>query len=181
MTIKLAGVREAITNSAVSGATPAAATETVLAGSQIVLPNGLKVGAKFKWRVSMTKTAAGTGNSSFKVKTNTTATVATGTTAGAATALTLTFPTAETAAAGSAIVDIEAIVQEVDAAAGIVFGQLQATSTATAATGFSNQQVAAVGTAIDTSGDVESVGLTITTGAADVVTVNYVEAEATGL
>ena len=173
MTIKLAGIREVVTNSAASGATPVAATETVLAGSQIVLPSALKVGDRFKWRVSMTKTAAGTGTSAFKVKSDKTAVIA----AASTTVLTLTFPTAETAAVGSALVDIEAIVTAISATAGASIGSLIAVSTATAATGFSNQEVGAVATTLDTSSDIESVGLTIVTGAADVVTVNYVSAE----
>lgn len=177
MTILLAGVNETLKNRAVTGATPAAATETVVSGSQIVLPGALKVGAKFKWQLSMTKTAAGTGDTSFKVKTNTTTTVATGTTGGAATALTLAFTVAETAAIGSTIVDIEAVVQAVDASAGVMFGELYAASTATAATGFSNQQVGAVGGSLDTSSDILAVGLTITTGASDAVTINFVSAE----
>lgn len=177
MTIKLAGVDELLVNQAAVGATPVAATETLLAGSQIVLPTVLKVGGRFKWRISMTKTAAGTGNTSFKVKTNTTQVVAVGTTGGAATALTLAFPTAETAAIGSAFVEIDAIITAVDAAAGTVIGQLYAASTAAAATGFSNQVVGALGTTLDTSAAIQSVGLTITTGASDVVTVNLVYAE----
>lgn len=177
MTIKLAGVDELLVNQAAVGATPVAATETVLAGSQIVLPGPLKVGGRFKWRVAMTKTAAGVGDTSFKVKTNTTQVVAAGTTGGAATALTLAFSVAETAAVGSSFVEIDALITAVDAAVGAMIGQLYAASTAAAATAFSNQQVGALGAALDTSNDILSVGLTITTGAADAVTVNYVYAE----
>jgi len=176
MTIILAGVDELIGNKATPASTPAAATEAVLSGSQIVVPGPLKVGGRFRWKVKLTKTAAGTGNSVIKVKTNTTQTVATGTTGGAATAVTLTFPTAETAAVGSIIMDIEAVVQVVDPTAGVMFAQLLGYSTATAATGFSNQQVAAVGTSLVTDGTIQSVGLTITSGAADAVTVDFVSA-----
>lgn len=180
MTIKFAGVVENILNRAVSAQAPVAATETVVAGSQIVLTRPLAVGDIFQWRVSMTKTAAGTGNSSFKVKTNTTVTVAAGTTGGAATAATLAFPVAETAAAGSAVVYIEAIVRAIDAANGIVDADLTAISSLTPATGFSNQQVAGIGTTLDTSNDILSVGLSITTGAADAVTINYAEGRLLG-
>lgn len=176
-TIKLANVDVAVVNKAVPASTPAAATEAVLSGSQIVVPGPLRVGDRFVWRLKLTKTAAGTGNSVIKVKTNTTSTVAVGTTGGAATAVTLTFPTAETAAVGSFIGTVEATVQAVDPAAGIVYASLNGLSTAGAAVGFSNQSVAAIGTALVTDGTIQSVGLTITTGAADVVTVDQVSAQ----
>jgi hypothetical protein len=174
-TIKFAGVVENVLNRATPAQAVTAATEAVVSGSQIVLTKPLAVGDIFQWRVSMTKTAAGTGNSAFKVKTNTSTTVAVGTSGGAATAATLTFPVAETAVAGSALVYIEAVVRAVDAAAGIVDADLTAISSTAPATGFSNQQTAAVGTGLDTSGAIASVGLSITTGAADVVTINYAE------
>lgn len=177
MTILLAGVDEKVIDRAVAAQVPVAATETVVSGSQIVVPGPLKVGAKFKWRVSITKTAAGVGDSSFLVKTNTTAVVATGTTGGAATALTLAFTVAETAAVGSSFVEIEAVVQKTDPTTGVMFGRLLGSSSAGAAVGFSNQQVSAVSGNIVTDGTILAVGLSITTGAADAVTVNYCDAE----
>ena len=175
MTILLAGVNENIVNRAVPAQAVVAATEAVVSGSQIVLTKPLKVGDIFQWRVNMSKTAAGTGNTNFKVKTNTTQVVATGTTGGAATAASLTGPVAETAAAGSAQVFVEAVVRAVDAANGIIDADLTVHSSLTPTTGFSNQQIAASGTGLDTSNDILSVGLSITTGAADVVTINYAE------
>lgn len=154
---------------------PVAATETVVTGSQIVLNGPLQVGQKFRWRVVMTKTAAGTGNSSFLVKSNTSQTVATGTTGGAATMATLAFPTAETAAIGSALVDVEMIITKVDPTAGAAIAKLSAVSTAGAAVGFSNQTVGAIATNLVTDGTISSIGLAISSGAADVVTVNYAE------
>ena len=180
MTQLIAGVVENIVNRAVSGQTPAAATEAVVSGSQIVLQRALKVGDIFQWRVSMTKTAAGTGNTAFKVKTNTTVTVATGTTGGAATAATLTFPVAETAAASTAEVYIEALVRAVDPANGIIDCDMTVINSSGVATGFSNQQTAAVGSSLDTSNDILSVGLSIVTGAADAVTINYAEGRLLG-
>lgn len=175
MTILLAGVNENVINRAVSGQLPAAATEAVVAGSQIVLTKPLAVGDIFQWRVTMTKTAAGTGNTSFKVKTNTTQVVAVGTTGGAATAATLPFPVAETAAAGSALVYIEAIVRAINASTGAIDADLTAISSLTPTTGFSNQQVASLGSGLVTDNTIQAVGLTITSGAADVVTINYAE------
>lgn len=177
MTIKLYSDADVVKNLATPASVPAAATEAVLTGSQIVLPAGLQVGSRFKWRVVLTKTAAGTGNSVIKIKTNTTSVVAVGTTGGAATAVTLTFPVAETAAIGSAYVEIEAVVQTINATTGAMVARLLATSTVGAAVGFSNQQVAALSGNIATDGTIQSVGLTITSGAADAVTVNYVDTE----
>ena len=62
-----------------------------------------------------------------------------------------------------------------DAANGIIDADLTVHSSLTPTTGFSNQQIAASGTGLDTSNDILSVGLSITTGAADVVTINYAE------
>lgn len=177
MTIKLYNDTDVVRNLATPASTPTAATEAVLSGSQIVLPAALKVGSKFRWRLLLTKTAAGTGNSVIKVKTNTTAVVAVGTTGGAATALTLTFPTAETAAIGSLVADVTFVVTAIDPTNGAAYGSLAGLSTAGAAVGFSNQSAAALSGNIATDGTIQSIGLTITTGAADVVTVNYVETE----
>lgn len=179
MTIKLRAVLDALFNFALGGQLPVAATETIVAGSQIVLTGPMYVGQKFRWRVVMTKTAAGTGNSSFLVKSNTGPVVATGTTGGAATMATLAFPTAETAAIGSAFVDIEAVVTAVSATAGGLCAKLSAVSTATATTGFSNQTAGAIAVNLVTDGTIQSVGLAISSGAADVVTVNYAEGAAT--
>lgn len=175
MTIGLRKVLDAIFNFVGGGQAPVAATETIVSGSQIVLTGPLYVGQKFKWRVIMTKTAAGTGNTSFLVKSNTSQVVATGTSGGAATMATLAFPTAETAAIGSAFVDVEAVVTAISATAGGLCAKLTAVSTAAAATGFSNQTVGAIAINLVTDNTIQSIGLAVSTGAADVVTVNYAE------
>lgn len=176
MTQVLAGVVENIVVRAVSGQLPVAATETIVTGSQINLTRPLNVGDIFQFRVSMTKTAAGTGNTSFKVKASLTQVLA----AASATLATLAFPVAETAAIGSALVYIEAVVRAVNAATGIVDADLTSISSTAPTTGFSNQQVASVTTGLTTDNTVLSVGLSITTGAADVVTINYAEARLLG-
>lgn len=172
----LAGVVENIVNRAVSGQLPVAATETIVTGSQINLTRPLAVGDIFQWRVSMTKTGAGTGNSSFKVKASITQTLA----AASANLATLAFPVAETAVAGSALVYIEAVVRAISPTTGIVDADLTSISSTAPATGFSNQQVASVATGLVTDSTVLAVGLSITTGAADVVTINYAEARLLG-
>lgn len=180
MTQLIAGVLENVVNRAVSGQLPVAATETVVSGSQIVLSRPLQVGDIFQWRISMTKTAAGTGNTAFLIKSNTTQVVATGTTGGAATIATLTFPVAETAAAGSALVYIEAVVRKINATTGIVDVDLTSISSTAPATGFSNQQIAAVSGNVATDNTILAIGLAISTGAADVVTINYAEGRLLG-
>lgn len=178
MAIKLRVVLDAIFNFFTGAQAPVAATETVVSGSSIVLTGPLYVGQKFRWRVIMTKTAAGTGNTSFLIKSNTSQVVAAGTSGGAATMATLAFPTAETAAIGSAFVDIEAIVTAVSATVGTLVAKLSAVSTAGAAVGFSNQTVGSIAANLATDGTIQSVGLAISSGAADVVTVSYSEVAA---
>lgn len=177
MAINLRRVYDAIFNRALANQLPAAATETVVNGSQVILNGPLEVGFKFRWRLFISKTAAGTGNSAILIKSNTSQTVATGTTGGAATMLTLTFPTAETAAIGSAWVDVELLITKLDPTAGVAIGRLSAVSTAGAAVGFSNQTVAATAANLVTDGTIQSIGLAITSGAGDVVTVVYAEGQ----
>lgn len=177
------GAGNRIVNFKFSGATPVAATETVLDGSQIVLPaGGLQVGTRILWTVSLTKTAAGTSHTDFKIKSNTGLVVAVGTTGGAATMATFTGDT-ETAAADTAEWNIEMVVTAVNATTGAIKATLVA-SNALSVTGFFSVGVRSqfvAGTSLDTSADILSVGLSITTGTADAVTVNYVRAEATEL
>lgn len=176
------GADNRIRNFKFSGATPVAATETVLDGTQIVLPSGgLRVGSRFVWTVSLTKTAAGTGHTDFLVKTNTGLVVAAGTTGGAATLFTFTGDT-ETAAADTGEWTIEVVITAVDAAAGTAKATVSATN-ALSATGFFTVGVRTQFVAVttkNTSATVLSIGLAIVTGVADAVTVNYVRAEADG-
>lgn len=189
MTIILPGVdmvgpggnNNSVGNYNASAATPAAATETVLAGSQIVLPaGGLQVGTRITWTVSLTKTAAGVGHTDFLIKTNTGLVVATGTTGGAATLATITGDT-ETAAIDTAQWTIDLVITAVSLAAGTAKVAVSATNAAAATAGYFAGGVRtkfALITAVDTSGDILSIGLAINAGAADVTTVNYVRATA---
>lgn len=177
------GAGNRIVNFKFSGATPVAGAETILDGSQIVMPSGgLAVGTRILWTVSMSKTAAGSGHTDFKIKTNTGLVLAVGTTGGAATLATFTGDT-ETAAIDTGEWNIELVITAVSLTAGTAKATLIA-SNALSVTGFftvgvRSQFVAA--TTLDTSADILSIGLSVTTGAADVVTVNYVRAEATEL
>lgn len=177
------GANSRITNYAVSAQAPVASTETVVSGSQIVLPaGGLKVGTRLRWKLAVVKTAAGTGASTFKIKSNTSIVVAVGTTGGAATMASLVAPT-ETAAIDEGVYVIEAVITAVSAAAGTLTAELALTH-ALSATGLANGTgavVAVAATTIDTSNDVLSVGLSITTGASEALTIHYCTAEAEGL
>lgn len=173
MTIPTRLVLDALFNKAITVQSPAAATETVVAGSQIALNGPLKVGDTFSWRVIMSKTGAGTGTTAFLVKSNTSPVIATGTTNGAATLATLTFGVAETAVASSAVVDVEFTVTKVDPTTGTGVAKLLVKNSATAATGFSNQDVMVASTGLVTDSTIASVGLAITAGVADVISIQY--------
>lgn len=174
------GNNNSIYNSSAATQALVAATEAVIVGSQIVLPQGgLQIGSRFKWKLSMTKTAAGTGTTSILIKTNTGIVLAVGTTGGAATFATFAGDT-ETAAVDTAVWDIELVIRTINASTGTATGTLSAQN-ALAATGFFTVGVKAQTKAItaqNTSATVLSIGLAVTTGAGDVVTVNYVTAEA---
>lgn len=174
------GNDNSIFNSNGGGQTLTAATEAVITGSQIVMPvGGLQVGTRIKWKLALTKTAAGTGTTAILIKTNTTTTLATGTTGGAATLTTFTGDT-ETAAADTAVWEITLIIKTVNASTGTATAILSAQN-GLAVTGWFTVGVKAQQKAItaqNTSATVLSIGLAVTTGAADVVTVNYVEAYA---
>jgi hypothetical protein len=171
------GANTRVTNYSVSAQAPVAATATYITGSQIAVPNGgLQVGTRFKWKFTAAKTAAGTATSSIKIVGG-----AHGTTADA-TMLTFT-KSAGTAAADEGIFEVEAIVTAISSTAGAMTGEYRMTHNLTA-TGHSTLAADAVtdaATNIDTSNDVAFVGLVITTGAADALTIHYCTAEATGL
>lgn len=151
--------------------TPTAATRTYLIGLQVP-QGGLKVGARFKFALNMTKTAAGVAASTFDICFGTA-----GTTADTA-RLSFTKP-AGTAAADDAFVTIEGVVKAVSATVGVVVATLQLTHNL-AATG--HAQIPSVVVPItsgnfDNSSDVLKMGLCLTTGAADAITITHATAE----
>jgi hypothetical protein len=152
--------------------TPAATVRTYIAGSALQIPaGGLIVGDILRWVVHMTKTAAGTAASTIDVAFGTL-----GTTADTA-RLSFTKP------AGTAVVDdgvfwVEAVVQSVSAT-GVVKGLFNLIHNL-AATGHAVIPCVVVpitSATFDNSAETQTVGLCITTGAADAITIQQVSAE----
>lgn len=150
------------------------ATTAYVTNSNIAVPVGkLRVGTTFRWRIFMTKTAAGsTAGSTILLK------IGTAGTTGDATIATLTTGT-PTGAADTGLLDLSATIRTIGAAATSNFaGSLTHNL---AATGFSNIAVEtyqAAGTTFDSTVANLIVGITITTTSASVWTLVQVVAEA---
>ena len=156
----------------VAAQTPAAATRTYITGSAIAIPaTGLRVGNVFHWKFNMTKTAAGTAASTFDVCVGTA-----GTTADTA-RISFTKP------AGSAAVDegwvtITAIVRTIGAT-GVAVGEFMMVHNL-AATGHAVIPcvcVNKISAAFDMTVASLKVGVCITSGASDAITIQQVVAE----
>lgn len=176
--IKMAGVVEQLTNSYLNatGQAPAAATRTYITGSALTIVEQLVPGATFRWRFNLTKTAAGTAASTFDIAFGSAGTVAD-------TARVSFTKIAGTAVADEGIIEIVAKVVSVGAA-GVVLGEFfmdhNLDITGHLTTHAAVIKVASAGFANDGSGQTVAgsplvVGLCITSGAADVVNINYVE------
>lgn len=163
-------------NSSAVAQTPAAATRTYIAGSALrIPPGGLKVGDRFSWKFSLTKTAAGTATSTIDIAVGTA-----GTTADTA-RVSFTKP-AGTAAIDEGVIEVEAVVRGVAAATtGILVGEFELRHNGDSV-GHATVPVvvlSTVGAAFDNTGEELVVGLCITTGASDVITINVVTADYT--
>lgn len=157
--------------------TPAAATRTYIDGSAITVPTSkLKIGTKLSWKFNMTKTAAGTATSTFDICVGTLGT--TGDTA----RLSFTKP-AGSAATDEGFVIIEAVVRGPLSASGIMVGEFVMYHNL-ASTGHMVIPVAAVNT-VSSAFDVTTagliVGVCITSGASDAITIQQVSAQAFNL
>ena len=157
----------------------ATASRDFVDGSQLIIPpGGLKVGSKIRFVLDLTKTAAGTASAVFDISFGTAGTAAD-------TARVSFTKIAGTAAIDVARVVIEAVVRSVSAT-GVVVGQFTLTHNL-AATGFSTLPVGNVVTIssgfdnLPATLDPGYIGLNITSGAADVWTVQKVEASLTGV
>lgn len=153
---------------------PTATTRTYITGSQIALPaaGALQIGSTFRWRLNLTKTAAGTATSTFDIAFGTA-----GTTSDTA-QVSFTKP-AGTAAADEGWIEIEAIVRGPLSASGVVSGEFVLTHNLNS-TGHA-QTASVVLNTISSAFDVTTptyVGLCITTGASDAITIQQVVAEA---
>lgn len=168
----LGGQGNVVRNASTAAQVVAAATLTYISGSALrVPPGGLKVGSKIRFKFSMTKTAAGTATSTIAIVVGTA-----GTTADTA-RVSFTKP-AGTAAIDEALVIVEAVVRSVSAT-GVIVGELVLVH-GLENTGHAVIPVVCLNTVsagFDNSGDELVVGLVITTGAADAITIQMVDAE----
>jgi len=149
------------------------AADTYITGSNLVVPTGetLQVGTVFRWKMWMTKTAAGVATPTWIVRIGTLGTIAD------AAILTFTGPV-QTAAIDAGFVEIMAVLRNVGAA-GILAGGLALTHNL-GTTGFANSntptlQVTSSGFVTTTAGLI--VGLSVNPGAAGVWTHQVVSAE----
>lgn len=149
----------------------AAATRTYITGSGIVVPpSGLRVGNVFSWKFNITKTAAGNAASTFDIAFGTA-----GTTADTA-RVSFTKP-AGTAAADEGWIEITCIIRSIGAT-GVAVGEFRLTHNL-ASTGHAVIPCVCVNTvsgAFDMT-TVTRVGVCITSGAADVITIQMAMAD----
>mgnify|MGYP001606297451 CR=1 FL=1 len=153
---------------------PAAATRTYIAGSALTIPTGkIQVGTKFRWRFNITKTAAGTAASTYDVAVGTA-----GTTADTA-RVSFTKP-AGTAAVDAGWIEIIVICLGPLGVNGVFVGEFSLIHNLSA-TGHAAIPCVCVNT-ISAGFDVTVanliVGVCITSGAADAITIQMVDAEA---
>lgn len=167
-----AGLGIRVGNSSVAQQAITAATRTYITGTALrVPPGGLKAGDRFRFVFNMAKTAAGTAASTFDIAVGTA-----GTTADTA-RVSFTKP-AGTAVADEGRVVVEAVVRSVSAT-GVIVGIFNLTHNL-AATGHAvipSVNVYTASAAFDNSGDELVVGLCITSGAADAITIELVDSE----
>jgi hypothetical protein len=166
-----------IVNFSTTAQTPAATARTYIAGSAISIPtNKLQIGTIFQWRFNMTKTAAGTATSTIDIAVGTA-----GTTADTA-RVSFTKP-AGTAVADEAWCEVWCICRGPLSASGVFAGEFTMIHNL-AATGHAVIPCVAVST-ISSAFDITTpnliVGLCITTGASDAITIQMVTAEAANL
>jgi len=164
-------------NFSTTAQTPAAATRTYLTGSALSVPAGkLQIGTLFRWTFNMTKTAAGSAASTIDIAFGTA-----GTTADTA-RVSFTKP-AGTAAADEAFCTITAIVRGPLSASGVVVGTFQMTHnlSATGHAVIPCVVVNNVSAAFDVTVANLIVGVCLTSGASDAITIQQVTAEALNL
>lgn len=166
-----------IRNFAIAQLAPAATVRTLLVGAALTLPYpGFRRGARLRWRFNMAKTAAGTATSLFEVLVGTLGTLAD------TARLSFTKP-AGTAAADEAWCEINVYVRTRSLTVGVLVGTFTMGHNL-AATGHAvipYVAVTVVSGNFDTITFPQTVSLAITTGAADAITIEQLEAEAFNL
>ena len=168
---------EPITNYSTTSQSISATTRTYLTGSAISVPSGkLQIGSQFTWRWNMTKTSAGTASSTVDMAVGTA-----GTTADTA-VLSFTKP-AGTAAADEAWCTLNVICRGPLSASGVFVGEFTLIHNLSA-TGHATIPCVCVNT-VSSSFDVTTasliLGVCLTTGASDAITVQQVHAHASNL
>lgn len=155
---------------------PAAATRTYITGSGMaIVAASLQAGTVFRWKFDMTKTGAGTAASTFDIAFGTA-----GTTADTA-RVSFTKP-GGTAVIDAGVVIVTAIVRGPVGASGVVVGVFELTHNL-AATGHALipcVNVTTVSSAFDITTPT-NIGLCITSGALDAITIQLVASEAWNL
>jgi len=164
-------------NSSTADQVVSGATTAYLAGSAIAIPSGgLHVGTQFVWRMSVSKTAAGTAASSFLVKYGTTGTTSD------ATEITFTGAT-ETAAVDTGTITIIVTVRSVNSATGAWAGNFQLVHNGNT-TGLATIPVNDINVTSASFNDTVAssiIGITVTTGTSDALTFQQVQASAFNL
>lgn len=170
--------RGTVTNFSSAQQVLAAATLTYITGSALAITSGkMQIGTCFRWSFDITKTAAGTASSTYAIVVGTA-----GTTADTA-RVSFTKP-AGTAAADVARVTINAVCRGPLSASGIMVGNFQLVKNAAEAAGHCTTpsvNLTTVSGAFDVTTASLIVGLVVTTGASDAITIEYVQAEAWNL
>jgi hypothetical protein len=164
------------TNASVASQAPAAATRTYIAGSAIAVPaHKLQATTMFRWRLNLTKTAAGVAASTFDIAVGIAGTVSD------TARVSFTKP-AGTAAIDEAWIDIIASVRSIGVA-GVMVGQFILAHNGNTVGHATIPLVVlnTVGAGFDMTVASLIVGLCVTTGAADAVTIQHVQAEALNL
>lgn len=169
LNVSLAGVRNYSTGSQ----SPSATTRTYITGSALAVPvNKLQVGSSFRWMFNMTKTGAGSSTSTIDIAVGTA-----GTTADTA-RVSFTKP-AGTAVIDEGVVTVYAVVRSIGAT-GVMVGEFTMIHNLSA-TGHMTIPCACVNT-ISSGFDMTVanliVGLCITTGTSDAITIQMVQSQA---
>lgn len=163
----------ALFNYSTTNQSPTAATATYVTGSLITLPRTALVGSMYRWKIGYSKTAAGTATSTWDVRFGTNGT--TGDTARNS----ATGPT-ETAAADDCELEIILIVRGPIGASCITQALFVNSDTGVTA-GFKAWAKNVTSSAFDITPAGTKVGIVVTSGTADVMTISTVTAEAWNL
>jgi len=177
-----------VVNSWNTAQTPTATTRTYLNGSKVAISplgmqapiSGVQAGTVITWQFDMTKTAAGSASSTIDIAFGTTGTVSD------TAQVSFTKP-AGVANADYGIVVVQMVVQSVNTSTGAVTGNILVFDNQTGAGGhlasgkYIYAQQVTSGSFNTTFAGAAYVGLCITTGASDSITINQVVATATAL